>query len=499
VKPPSEVAALVELFGYRDAAKEVDGGWWSSCPVARENGDGPIHCGEKMFVALQEDGSGRYEPTCGHSVDEVRAAVASSNGKPEALSPGNTATPQHPPKLASTPRILDEFAQAVHRAGLVGEDRNAKIIYLAATSRLLEQFRPVSVAIKGQSSGGKSYTVERTLDFFPDEAYKAYTAMSDKALAYLDKSLAHRMLVVYEAAAFNNFNDGIGEMLLRSLLSEGHIHYQTVTDGKPVELELAGPTGLIVTTTQKSLHPENESRLLSLAVTDTPAQTKAIMRGIASQFMGTPDEEIDLAPWHEMQDWLWWRGAREVVIPFAAELAEKTQETALRLRRDFGQMLALVATHAVLHQASRELDDHGRVVATIDDYAVIRELTGDLFAEALDEAVRPATREVVAKVRELNEAKDEHKGVSVTEMAAVLGLHKGTVSRRLDVAAFGGYVVNLEERRGRKARYVLGDPLPEGSELLPDPEVLHCCTVAGGGGGVDPDAELERLREKGLA
>jgi hypothetical protein len=50
MRRPSEVDALVDLFGYRDAAMEAEGGWWSFCPVARENGGGPVYCGEPMYV-----------------------------------------------------------------------------------------------------------------------------------------------------------------------------------------------------------------------------------------------------------------------------------------------------------------------------------------------------------------------------------------------------------------------------------------------------------------
>jgi len=39
------------------------------------------------------------------------------------------------------------------------------------TSRLLDH--PVSIALKGPSSGGKSFTVESVLKFFPGEAFHA--------------------------------------------------------------------------------------------------------------------------------------------------------------------------------------------------------------------------------------------------------------------------------------------------------------------------------------
>ena len=59
--------------------------------------------------------------------------------------------------------LLGRFARDVERAGLVGETVNAKIFF-ALTSRVFD--RPVSIAIKGVSSGGKSFTVQIVLSSF---------------------------------------------------------------------------------------------------------------------------------------------------------------------------------------------------------------------------------------------------------------------------------------------------------------------------------------------
>ena len=84
-------------------------------------------------------------------------------------------------------------ADTVAALGVAGERAAVKLVYLAMVSRLLP--RPVSLAVKGPSSAGKSYLVEQTLRLFPDEAYYALTAMSERALAYSEEPLTHRMLV----------------------------------------------------------------------------------------------------------------------------------------------------------------------------------------------------------------------------------------------------------------------------------------------------------------
>src|SRR5215207_5091425 len=182
--------------------------------------------------------------------------------------------------LAHERDILERFAEELKNTGVAGESRTAKILYLAMTSRLLA--KPVSVAVKGPSSGGKSYLTERVLGYFPESAYYALTAMSERALAYSEEPIKHRFLVVYEAAGLNG---DFQTYLIRSLLSEGHLRYEVVektSEGlKPRLIEREGPTGLIVTTTAGRLHPENETRLLSLSVADTQEQTRNVLAALA--------------------------------------------------------------------------------------------------------------------------------------------------------------------------------------------------------------------------
>jgi len=368
--------------------------------------------------------------------------------------------------LARSPDILSSLAVDLERAGLAGEKRTAQIIYLAATSRLFSQ--PLSVAVKGPSSGGKSYTVQSALRFLPQEACFTLTSASEKALIYTDEDLHHRMLVLYEADAIAKA--GHGAYLLRTLLSEGEIRHETVEKaGKGFatkKITKSGPTGLIVTTTATGLEPELETRMLSLAVADTPEQTRAVFRSLARNDNSSDAVALDYERWHRLQRWLA-AGQRNVIIPFAEQLADRVLALAVRQRRDFGAMLTLIRAHALLHRASRDLTEAGAIIATVQDYAVVRELVADLFSEGIEATVSATVRETVDAVAALN--KNE---VSLGELAAKLRLDKSVTSRRLRQATGLGYLVNLETRRGRPARIVLGDPMPEMVKLLPEPTEL---------------------------
>ena len=139
----------------------------------------------------------------------------------------------------------------------------------------------------------------------------------------------------------------------------------------------------------------------------------------------------------------------------------------MRLRRDFEQVLTLVATHAFVHQLTRSQDSLGRVLAEERDYEAAYHLLGNVLAETLDN-VTPAIRETVEAVKRLI-AEGPDDNVSYTELSEDLSLVKSTISDRVRAAKRGGYLANKELRRGHPAQVVLGEPLPDPQAALPTP------------------------------
>lgn len=369
-------------------------------------------------------------------------------------------------ELANEPCILDRFAQDLEQCGVAGEGRAGKLLYLALNSRHLDVQQLVNVVVQGPSSSGKSYLVEKVLGFCPEDAYYFLTAMSERALAYSEEPLAHRFLVLAEAAGMS------GEFqtyLIRSLLSEGRLRYETVektNDGvRPRLIERQGPTGLLMSTTRTKIHNENATRMIAVTVDDTPQHTRQILATMADEDHEAPD----LTRWRALQAWIG-GGERRVTIPYAKALAEEVPPVAVRLRRDFGAILNLIRSHALLHRATRERDGRGRIVATLEDYAVVRELVEDLLAEGVERTVPEIVRETVAAVARLK-AESGETAVNVRQVGGALDppLDYSPTYRRVRLALDTGYLRNLEDHKGRPARLVVGDPMPEDAPLLPVP------------------------------
>jgi DNA-binding Lrp family transcriptional regulator len=381
--------------------------------------------------------------------------------------------------------ILAEVVNQCGKLGVVGEEHNVKILYLALTSRILDN--PVSIAIKGTSSSGKSFILKKVLSIFPKTAYYDTSSMSDKALFYSEESFKHRFLIIHEAAGLSS---SYIEYLIRILLSEGKIKHSTVenTDkgNKPRDLEKEGPTGFITTTTKITLNPENETRYLSIEISDDPEQTKRILLSIADDFMGD-NETLDVDErFFAFQIWLERYGNKKVIIPYAIALAEMVKPNNVRSRRDFKLFLNLIKTRTIIYQHQRDQDPNGCIISTLEDYQSIHNLVSDVINEGAESSIKPIVRETVAAVRDLllsdnnsdggsifDKSGETMKYVDLSVLSQKLGLDKSPTSRRVQQAIKGGFLENLESRRGYRAKIVLGQQLPEDFSIFPTPEELE--------------------------
>ena len=191
-------------------------------------------------------------------------------------------------------------------------------------------------------------------------------------------------------------------------------------------------------------------------------------------------------------------GDRRVTIPYRHRLAELIPPSAVRLRRDFKAVLTLVRAHALVHQASRARDDRGRVVACHEDYAEVRAIVIGLVSEAVKATVSPAIRETVAAVADIDGEPNK------AQVARHLGIDQSAGQRRVDKALAEGYLRNLEDKPNRAARLVVGDPLPDDVEILPDASELRgVCTYAQRSGGKAPkdptsNGDSAYVREHGI-
>lgn len=364
--------------------------------------------------------------------------------------------------------ILQRFVSDVGKL-LAGEERAAKLTYLILNTRFDE--RPVSAAFKGPPSTGKNYILQAVLRFFPKSAYLIYSATSPQALVYTDKDFKHRFIIFYESAGITN------AYIMRSILSEGHINYETTTriDGEFItqKIDKPGPTGLLTTTIEEEVvkdKGQTATRLLTIPIDDTKAQTKRVMIQQGRIATGKKSQKVDFKAWRCYQEWLTSKKGRKVVIPYADILAEHIQPVAIRLRRDFPMLLSLIRSHARMHQFSRGKTKTGKIVAASEDYIAVWELVNDLMAREARASVPDGVRETVQAVQDLLR---KGKRVNYISLARELDLDVSAAHHRVKKAISLGFLYNRQTQKSQEADLRISEPLPEDQILLPPPDLFE--------------------------
>lgn len=382
-------------------------------------------------------------------------------------------------ELLQAPDLLGRLAAAIGADGYAGDPRPPLIAYLALTSRLLE--RPINLAFIAPSGAGKNRAVDAALAFVPPEAVHELKAGTPRALVYGDDDLAHRYVIVAEADSLPE--EGPAASAVRSLVTDNCFTYEVVEKHPQTgqhqtrRIEKPGPTGLITTGT-KSLRTQLSTRILEVPLRDDAEQTRAIMRAQAQAVDETPTRRPDRAPFLALQQWLALAAERRVTVPFSRALADLLPADAVRMRRDFPQLLTAIQSLALLRQCQRGRAATGAIEATFEDYADLRYLLADVFDGIATEGLTPAIRQTV-------EAIGLGEEISETALATRLGVSKSTASYRVQRALKRGWLVNAETRKGYAAKLSRGEPVPEAATVLPPPdrvrEVFECSKQRPGG------------------
>ena len=317
------------------------------------------------------------------------------------------------------PNLIQRLREAFHKAGIIGEEANTLVAYLACVSRKLE--RPLAIIIQSASAAGKTTLMEAVLSFFPEEERVKYSAMTGQSLYYLgETNLKHKILAVVEEAGAEK-----ASYALKLLQSEGELTIASTgkdpTTGKMVtqEYHVQGPVMIFLTTTAIDMDEELQNRCLTLAVDESAEQTGRIHqwqreRRTLAGLIAKEERKDLLKKLRNAQRLL---QAVEILNPYAPGLTFATGRT--RNRRDHEKYLTLIEAIALLQQYQRERGQHlvnGRRVefieVTLEDIALANELAPEVLGRSLDE-LPPQTRRLLACIRELLKNKTANGGAKV--------------------------------------------------------------------------------------
>jgi DNA primase catalytic core len=324
-------------------------------------------------------------------------------------------------KLLGDPRLLERVLEDFDKCGVVGEETNKRISYLAAVSRLLP--KPLAIVTQSSSSAGKTSLMDAVLDFMPEEQRQSYTAMTGQSLFYMgEKNLKHKILAISEQQGAEN-----ASYPLKLLQSEGKLNIASTgkdpVSGKHVthDYEVEGPVMIFMTTTAHEVDEELMNRCLVLTVNEDREQTRAIhekqREAQTIEGMWAQDERRDILKLH--------RNAQRLLRPLLVANEHVKKHTfpdyMVRTRRDHMKFLTLVQAIALLHQHQREIKTSTRngktleyIEATAEDVALAWKLVSEVLAPSLDE-LPPQTRRLLLEIDRMVKEVGEQFGIERSE------------------------------------------------------------------------------------
>lgn len=374
--------------------------------------------------------------------------------------------------------LVEQLLCDYETIGLVGEESNKLLCYLAAVSRKMPE--PLSVLILSSSGAGKSALQDATLKLCPPEDVVKLTSMTGKALFYKGRnSLKHKILALEEEAGAEG-----AAYPLRALISAGELVIETtvkdLSSGQltTVQNRVEGPAAVFITTTSPDTDPETRSRFFVTSVDESRAQTRRILdfqrsRRTLDGQAGERNRDAVLRRHRNFQ-----RLLQPVVVvnPFAGELAYSDDR--LQSRRDQPKLLNLISAVAFLRQMGKrvrimkEHDGQPYIEVDPDDLRVADELAGRLLRRNLDD-LNPVSYELLGEIERLVAGRIQ--AMSGSGIAALTPRNVSFTRRELrDHSGWPHmrvrrYLVELVEmeflyvvsgRYGSAYRYVLSSDLP---------------------------------------
>ncbi|MCY2990821.1 MAG: toprim domain-containing protein [Planctomycetota bacterium] len=368
-------------------------------------------------------------------------------------------------ELLKDPNLLQRVATDFDACGVVGEETNKLVGYLAATSRKLD--KPLAVMIQSSSSAGKTSLMDAVLRLMPPEEQIKYSAMTGQSLFYMGRTnLKHKILAISE-------EEGVEQAAyaLKLLQSEGELRIASA--GKSVDTgrlgtedyHVEGPVMIFLTTTSDEPDFELVNRCLVLAVDEDRDQTRAIHRrqreGQTLRGLLATRQSQRIVKLHQDAQRL--LRPLEVVNPYGEQLTFLDNKT--RLRRDHLKYLTLIRSIALLHQYQRPVrtatcgdETIQYVEVTPHDIAVVNGLAAEVLGRTLDE-LSPQARRLLILLHDMVSQKCH-------ELASERSAYRFTRRDVREAIGWSDYQVRVHLNKLVRLEYVLAHRGSRGQQFV---------------------------------
>jgi DNA-binding transcriptional ArsR family regulator len=346
-----------------------------------------------------------------------------------------------PDILYQIKKVLDEGFIVDRYRAIIGEDHKKLLTYLIALSAKTEW--PQNEWVTGDSGLGKTNLVKTVLGLFPRGYAKERAYLTSGGLRYGEQ----KYLVLY----LKEFRKSIEQDVRLFSKEDGgyafEIAIQNPETGEWTTQIEEIPAKTFITTSAESLPgPQLLRRVWLVSVDDTPDLTKEINKRKAEYREGkiapVDSEKIEyLKKVVEILD------PKPVVIPYASLLTDLAPWDRTSLDNLF-DMISIIAN---LYQFQREVDEKGRIIATLADLYMAISISWPMLKQTLVK-LPDRLKKCLEVLKELSKSPVKGlEGVTAKELARATGKAQSTIRGYLEDLVNLGYV--YEDTSQRAHRY----------------------------------------------
>ena len=328
------------------------------------------------------------------------------------------------------PGMYDEVTKDVNELGFVAtETRNIQIVYIAGLSRFFPE--PLSIFVRGGSSGGKTALVKTVTQLVPDCDKWGAHDISEQALHYVDEEKLNGKVVLMG----EDLHDEKIEGKIRQMQSDHELtKLVTIKDEQTGEMRAEHIVknvrlSFMITSTTLAVNLENISRCLILSVDETSQQTEKVHRRTGEKHLCVGiDTEIakDLRERIIRKHHLAQRLLKPVIIFNPFGVLTRFPASSAEMRRSFDYFLYFIDAICFGRQMQKKYyrltvpGTRKREILKKCDLADY-ELGYSLFVEGILRKnllidISSSTRNLYEAIREMSRALSKEKGLEMDEV-----------------------------------------------------------------------------------
>jgi len=247
--------------------------------------------------------------------------------------------------------LIKHTLETIKRTGLVGEKKNALLLFFLYLSRLMDE--PLHAIIFGKSGSGKTYLQTKISECLPEESLRTITSLTENTLYYSAKGFwKHKVLLIEDLeGVYNAF------LPLREFMSKQSITKLTTdkdAKGNNVQkvLKVEGPICVSGATTQGNIYEDNANRSFLLHIDESPNHMDEVMKYQRKLQAGLVNEVSQEQAKQILRNAQRLLGKVKVINPYATELV--IPDSVFKKLRTNMHYLKLIEIITFYNQAQRK-------------------------------------------------------------------------------------------------------------------------------------------------